>query len=164
MELNPRQLSSLNEMGIPVWEFRSSEAEEVVVVVEDNLEVYPSEQLLNCDWVVMIDNQNYGEQAQRLLHAMLLSVGVKEHQLAIIDTKQLSQLQTIAAQKKVLIILGSSMAQELLDENIVRGSIHQTMDSKISTVVSYALDDLLENPQKKAHAWQDLQLAKQALL
>jgi len=162
MELTPGQLSSLNEMGIPVWEFRSTIAEGTTAVVDEVTGQQPSEQLLNCDWVVMIDDQNYGEQAQRLLHAMLLSIGIEEQQLAIIDAKQLTQLQNIPTQRKVLIVLGCDIAKELLGESVVRGLVHKTLDSHISTVVSFALDDLLENPQNKADAWQDLQLAKQA--
>jgi len=162
MELTPGQLSSLNEMGIPVWEFRSNKAEETTAVVDEIISQQPSEKLLNCDWVVMIDDQNYGEQAQRLLHAMLLSIGIEEQQLVIIDAKQLTQLKNVSAQQKVLIVLGNDMAKEQLGESVVRGSVHKTLDSQISTVVSFALDDLLENPQNKADAWQDLQLAKQA--
>ena len=163
MELTPGQLSSLNEMGIPVWEFRSNKTEETAELVGEAIAHQPSEQLLNCDWVVMIDEQNYDEQAQSLLHAMLLSIGIEEQQLAVIGAKQLTQLQNVSAQQKVLIVLGHDIAKEQLGESVIRGAIHKTLDSQISTVVSFALDDLLENPQNKADAWQDLQLAKQAL-
>ena len=163
MELTSRQLSSLKEMGIPVWEFRSSKSEEVVPIVDEVIAEQASEQLLSCDWIVMIDEQNYGEQAQRLLHAMLLSIGIEEHQLAIINAKQVSQLQNIPSLRKVLIVLGGDIAKKVLGESVVRGAVHKTLDSQISTVVSFGLDDLLENSGSKAHAWQDLQLAKQAL-
>jgi len=163
MELSSRQLSSLNVMGITVWEFRSTQSE-AVSVVADIIPQQASEPLLKCDWVVMIDEKTYGEQAQRLLHAMLFAIGVEKHQLAIIDTKQLTQLDNIPTQKKVLIVLGTDIAKQLLGESIIRGSIHQTLNSQISTVVSFGLDDLLSKPENKAQAWQDLQLAKQALL
>ncbi len=163
MDLNSRQLSSLKEMGITVWEFRSSKPEEASIIVDEVIAQPASDQLLNCDWIVMIDEQHYGEQAQRLLHAMLLSIGIEEHQLVIIDAKQISQLKNIPSQRKVLIVLGSDIAKKVLGESVVRGAVHKTLDSQISTVVSFGLDDLLENPDNKAHAWQDLQLAKRAL-
>ena len=163
MQLTPRQLSSLNEMGIPVWEFRSTKAEKTAGVVAEIIVQQPSEQLLNCDWVVMIDHNHYGEQAQRLLYAMLLSMGIEEHQFAIIDVKYSVQLQNIDSKRKVLIVLGNDIAKELLGEPLVPGTIHKILNSQISTIISFSLDDLLENPQNKVHAWQDLQLAKQAL-
>ncbi|NOQ82029.1 MAG: hypothetical protein GQ548_05850 [Methylophaga sp.] len=164
MELTPRQLSSLKEMGIPVWEFRSTEAEQAVFVDKQLASTEPSEKLLNCDWVVLIDGQNYSEQAQRLLHAMLFAIGIEQNQVVIIDSEQLTQLQNMPRQRKVLIVLSEVIAKSLLGESVIRGSVHQTLNSQISTVVSFGLDELLENPENKALAWQDLQLAKQALV
>ncbi len=160
MDLTSRQLSSLNEMGIPVWEFRSNESEQAISVVEQE----PSEQLLNCDWVVLIDGQNYSEQARQLLHAMLFSIGIEQNQVAIIDSDQLAQLHNVPSQNKILIVLGESLAQSLLGENVSRNAVHKTLNSQISTVVSFSLAELLVHPEKKALAWQDLQLAKQALI
>ena len=151
-------------MGIPVWEFRSTEAEQTVFVDKQLASTEPSEQLLNCDWVVLIDGQNYSEQAQRLLHAMLFAIGIEHNQVAIIDSQQLAQLQNVPQQRKVLIVLSERIAKSLLGESVIRGSVHQTLNSQISTVVSFSLDELLENPENKALAWQDLQLAKQALV
>jgi len=163
MELSSRQLSSLNTMGIPVWEFRSTQSE-VIAIVDDIIPQQPSEQLLKSDWVVMIDDKTYGEQAQRLLYAMLFAIGVEKHEFAIIDAKQLVQLDTIPTQNKVLIVLSTQVAKQLLGESIVRGSVHKTLNTQVTTVVSFGLDELLANPENKVQAWQDLQLAKQALL
>lgn len=151
-------------MGIPVWEFRSTEAEQAVFVDKQLASTEPSEKLLNCDWVVLIDGQNYSEQAQRLLHAMLFAIGIEQNQVVIIDSEQLTQLQNVPRQRKVLIVLSEVIAKSLLGESVIRGSVHQTLNSQISTVVSFGLDELLENPENKALAWQDLQLAKQALV
>jgi len=163
LDLTPRQLSSLSEMGIPVWEFRSNEPEQPTPVVEKIVQVEPSEQLLNCDWIVLIDGQNCSEQRRQLLHAMLFAIGIEQHQVAIIDSDQLAQLQNVPPQRKVLIVLGELLAQSLLGDTVSRDAVHQTLNSQISTVVSFSLAELLASPENKALAWQDLQLAKQAL-
>lgn len=151
-------------MGITVWEFRTTESEQAVFVDKQLASTEPSEQLLNCDWVVLIDGQNYSEQAQRLLHAMLFAIGIEQNQVVIIDSDQLAQLQNVSSQGKVLIVLGELLAQSLLGETISRDTVHQTLNPQISTVVSFSLAELLDSPENKALAWQDLQLAKRALV
>ena len=164
MELTPRQLSSLKEMGLPVWEFRSAEPQQTLAVAEQLDSTEPSEQLLNCDWVVLIDAQTYSDQARQLLHAMLHAIGIEQSQVAIIDSDQLAQLENIPSQKKVLFILGGHLAKSLLSDTINRGSVHQALNSQITTVISFSLDELLASPANKALVWQDLLLAKQALI
>ena len=157
MELNSRQLSSLNEMGIPVWKLRSQVSNDVIVdTVIASQE--PSEQLLRCTWVVMVD-KNHHEQAQKLLHAMLSSIAVSPDQVSLISFEQLPQLQHIEGQGKVLLVLG----EEISDPALSRGAIHQTQAISINTVLSFSLDELLAEPEKKAEAWHDLQLAQSAL-
>ena len=164
LELTPRQLFSLSEMGIPVWEFRSAEPEEKRAVIEKIVPIEPSEQLLNCDWIILIDGQNYSEQARQLLLSMLFSIGIEQNQVAIIDSDQLAPLQNVPSQKKVLFVLGEHLAHPLRSETMSRGAIHQALSTNITTVVSFSLDELLTSPMNKALAWQDLQLAKQALV
>lgn len=157
MELNSRQLSSLNEMGIPVWKLRPQVSNDVIVdTVIASQE--PSEQLLRCTWIILVD-KNHHEQAQQLLHAMLSSIAVSPEQVALISSEQLPQLQHIEAQQKVLLVLGDDMSGQTLN----RGVIYQTQDIQINTVLSFSLNELLVNPEKKAIAWQDMQLAQSTL-
>ena len=157
MELNSRQLSSLNEMGIPVWKLRSQVSNDAV---SDNVitSQEPSEQLLRCTWIVLVD-KNHHEQSQRLLHAMLSSMAVSPEQVALISAEQLPQLQHIEAQGKVLLVLGDKVSEQVLS----RGEIHQTQAISVNTVLSFSLDELLAQPEKKAEAWHDLQLAQSVL-
>lgn len=163
MDLTPRQLSSLKDMGIPVWEVRSTEPEQTIPVAEQRVSAEPSEQLLNCDWVVLIDAQTYTKQAGQLLHAMLYAIGIEQNQVAIIDSEQLSQLQKVSSQSKILFVLGEHLAQPLQKDTLSRGSVYHVLNSQITTVISFSLDELLANPANKALAWQDLKLAKQTL-
>jgi len=164
MELTPRQLSSLSEMGIPVWEFRTTEQDDAVQAPIDAIvTMEPNEQLLKSDWIVLINSQQYGEQERQLLHAMLFSIGVAEDQLTIIDSDHLAMLEKVPSKKNVLLVLGEDMAKSLLDKAHSRGTIHKSFDSQISTVVSFDLTLLLNDSEHKLSAWHDLQLAKQAL-
>ena len=144
-------------MGIAVWELRSNvSAPEIAIAVEQ-----ASEQLLRCTWIVMVEKDHH-EQAQRLLHAMLSSIGVSPEQVSLISSEQLSQLQYIEPQKKVLLVLDGEGVQ-IGDKAVSRGEIHQTQTIQINTVVSFSLNELLSQPEKKSMAWQDLQLAQSTL-
>jgi DNA polymerase III psi subunit len=155
MDLTPSQLSSLNEMGIPVWALRTANPE------NDTSET--NQQALLTDCLVLIETHSDDQQVYRLLTAMLFSIGLHSEQFTIINSKQLSQLQSSITQQKLLLVLGEEFAQSLWGSSIVRGKSHQTLDADILTVVSYSLEELLASPDNKASVWQDLLLAKQIL-
>jgi uracil-DNA glycosylase len=72
-------------------------------------------------------------------------------------------LQNSSDQQRLLLVFGEKLAQSLWGSSVIRGTLHKTVNSQISTVVSLSLDELIASPQNKALAWQDLQLAKQIL-
>ncbi len=156
MELNPGQLSTRNEMGIPVWELRTANTEPTI----SSVDAEPDEQLLQCHCMVMVESQTTNEQAQRLLHAMLSAIGITAQQIAIVTPEQLAQLHNLPSQNNVLLVLGTALAQSLFDDGVIRGQIHQTLRSQLTTVISFSLEDLLNSPENKALVWQDLQLVK----
>ena len=165
MDLKPGQLSALAEMGIPVWELRQQTITELVTTTDHVISTAEiDEQLLQCDWLILIDKQTYNEQAQRLLQAMLSIIGLSLQTVAIVTHEQLPQLQHLSADQKIILAFGNTVAQLLLNEKITldafRGKTHQTLNSKLTTVVSFGLEELLNNPENKVLAWQDLQLAK----
>ncbi|NQZ54608.1 MAG: DNA polymerase III subunit psi [Piscirickettsiaceae bacterium] len=164
MELNLGQLSTLNEMGIPVWELRSNAAVELSAVNDELSPIELSEQQLMCDCWVMIESQLESQQAERLLHAMLNTIGITQEKITIVNPAQIPQLQSLPSQNKVLLVLGDSLAQSTFGDTVIRGKAHTILDSELTTIVSFALDDLLALPENKALAWQDLQLVKQYLI
>ncbi len=156
MDLTSGQLSSLNEMAIPVWALRT-----------ENIEQQTSdtnEQLLHSDCFILLESYSDNQQAQRLLQAMLFSIGLQPDQYVIISSDQLPQLQSLPAmQQKLLLVLGESFAQSLWGKSVMRGQIHKMLDTSIATMVSFSLDELLAAPENKALAWQDLQLVRHLL-
>jgi DNA polymerase III psi subunit len=165
MDLKPGQLSALAEMGIPVWELRQHKTAELDNTPEHTINSTEiDEQLLQCDWLILIDKQAHNEQAQRLLQAMLSTIGLSIEHVAMVTHEQVSQLQYLAADRKMLLAFGTVAAQLVLDEKITlddcRGKTHQVSTSQLTTVVSFGLEALLNNPENKVLAWQDLQLAK----
>ncbi|MFW5451878.1 MAG: DNA polymerase III subunit psi [Methylophagaceae bacterium] len=156
MEFTPGQLSTLKEIGIPVWELRTANTEPAV----SSVDAEPDEQLLQCHCMVMVESQITNEQAQRLLHAMLLAIGISSQQTVIVTPEQLAQLHNLPSQNKVLLVLGAALAQSLFDDGVSRGQTHQTLRSQLTTVISSSLDELLSSPENKAFVWQDLQLVK----
>ena len=165
MQLTSRQLSSLNEMGIPVWEFRTKKSQSEPVAVSNNSAIKNNAQLVERNWIALIDADNYNEQARRLLQAMFFSIGIEQHQIAIIDEMQFEQLKQVDVEEKVLIIFGDALAQKILGKLVSRGTLlDKTSQINITTLVSFDLIELLYEPSKKADAWQDLQRIKKEAL
>ena len=165
MDLKPGQLSALAEMGIPVWELRQQKITELEIATGhpiNSAEI--DQQLLQSDWLILIDKQTYNDQAQRLLQAMLSTIGLSLQTVAIVTHEQLPQLHVLSADRKVLLAFGTTARQLMLDNKSTleesRGKAHQTLNSKLTTIVSFGLDELLERPENKILAWQDLQLAR----
>lgn len=169
MQLEPGQLSTLFEMGIPVWELRPHQATHIDESEEIISNCKPiDEQLLQCDWWVLLDSHTHNEQAHRLLNAMLASISVDFKQVALVSLEQLSQLHQLANSNKLLLAFGEKVVdqlfngQDILDGN--RGKVMKSLPSELTTIVSYDLNDFLTQPEMKALAWQDLQLAKSTYL
>ena len=158
MDLTPSQLSSLNEMGIPVWELRTEQFEEKQAGVTQLVEP-----LLSCSCVVMVESWTNDEQAQRLLKAIMFAIGLSAEQFTVITPDQLEQLQEPTSKHKLLLVLGERFAQSLWGKSVTRGSPHNMLTSQISTVVSMSIDEILASPENKYLAWQDLLLAKKSL-
>ncbi|MFW5425897.1 MAG: DNA polymerase III subunit psi [Methylophagaceae bacterium] len=155
MELTPSQLSSLNEMGIPVWELRTDNTEQV--------SNEPVALILQAECLVLLESHSNEQQVQHLLQAMLFAIGLNADQFSIISSDQLPQLQDSSVPQKLLLVFGESFAQSLWGRSAVRGTQHKMLDTQVPTIVSFSLDELLVSPENKILAWQDLQLAKQIL-
>jgi hypothetical protein len=67
MELTSSQLSSLNEMGIPVWALRGEDIE-----YSSDANQY----VASCDCLVLIDADKDNQKISRLLQAMLHAIGL----------------------------------------------------------------------------------------
>lgn len=159
MQLESRQLAMLVEMGIPVWELRTEQSVDILPVAELTVPVL-NENLLQRDWFILVEQQIMNEQEQRLLYAMLSTIDVTRQQINIVTLEQLPQIEQVPAKGKLLFVLGSTNLQLLLGGDSSRGEVHQTLSSGVVTVVSFSLKELLESPERKVLAWQDLQLAK----
>lgn len=155
MDLTPSQLFSLDEMGIPVWGLRSESSSETVAEF--------TEQSLQGECLVIVESHNNDQQTQRLLHAMLFSIGLRDKQYTVISSDQLAQIQHGSVQQKRLLVLGEELAQSLWGKSVIRGKSHQALGNSISAVVSFSLEQLLTSPEDKALAWRDLQLLKNIL-
>lgn len=163
--LAPGQLSTLTEMGIPVWEFRSqatSSPTDANTIAPINAEFYVPLPAVDC--LMVVAEQDDSDEAKRLLHAMLFSAGLTANNSAIVSPKQLSQLLTSPSQHKVLVAFGEQLVPRALlnSQAIDRGHIYSSPDSDLKIIISLSLTALLNSPDKKALAWQDLQLLKTA--
>lgn len=159
--LDPRQLSTLTEMGIPVWELRK--AENATPIREAaSAEIY--EPIPAVDYLIVLAEQDNHQQAKRLLQAMLFSIGLTSDNAAIVLANQLHQLSEtvdLAKQHKLLIAFGDDLVPETLNsQKMLRGHIYSAHNLPLKMMTSFSLTTLLNAPDKKALAWQDLQLFK----
>lgn len=146
MALSARQLSALDIMGIPVWEYRTNEV--LSEPVNEALSQQQRDRLLESQcWVVSDKIEN--EQMHRLLHAMLFSIGIDASQFALINPEHISEVEQLDSANKVILTLGELDVANLVDKN--------------ASVVSHSLLKLLEQAELKSEAWLALQRVKQAL-
>jgi len=158
--LVPGQLSTLTEMGIPVWELRS-QAMSSTNTAPVNTEFY--EPLPAVDCLMVVAEQDDSDAAKLLVQAMLFSIGLSASNSAIVSPQQLSQLLTTPHQHKVIFAFGEQLIPKALSSHATdRGHIYSSSDSALKIIISLSLTTLLNSPAKKALAWQDLQLLKSA--
>lgn len=137
-------------MGIPVWEFRSSDV--IQDAVSEPLSEELLEQLLHCHCWVLTDRID-SEEMHRLLHAMLFSIDLDASKFAIFHPEHIAEVSQLDPAKKVILILGKQIAD-----------IDESLADKFESVESHSLMDLLKQPELKSKAWTDLQWVKKTLV
>jgi len=164
MKLDSKQLSSLQEMGIPVWELRNTQVQKP----QSEDEAAPvsklsQQQLLENYCFVMIDAESHTEQAQQLLVAILFSVGLSLEHIILIQEEDLSQLETLNDPQKILIIMGVEVKEPSSQPLVKNSQVHQIVNANIAVLRTLSLTSLLSQPQGKEVVWQDLKLVKEFL-
>ena len=147
------------------------------------------------DWLILgdvsgTDKDCQGEpfvgEAGQLLTAMLKAIGLSRQQVYItnifkccppsnINVKaeeaascvQYLQRQIELVQPKIILALGSSAAQGLLQSNTtlsrLRGKVHHIETTSAPVIVTYHPTYLLSSPLEKRNAWEDLLFAVKTL-
>ncbi len=146
MELEDKQLFTLIEMGIPIWELQKTESQS------------------RSDWIILHAKGDNTKQKEQLLTNMMLAIGVDITTTAIIT---LNQLQTVTAHKKlankILLIFGKRLQSILfskhLDLNYLIPKDHVVNEVGVNIFTTHDLSDLLRHPEKKIDTWHILKLA-----
>ena len=171
MMLDSRQVSLLTEMGIPAWELRTSneiETEIATEAIEPPVVDITSllQRVTKSDWLICCEDV-LTQAAHRLLQAMLSTIGLSLADVCLLTLAELSKLIETTegvSQQKVVILLGEEAVKQAFDESAkvsnYRNEAHVISAPQLTTVVSFSLENLLQNSENKALASQDLQLAK----
>ena len=179
MMLDSRQVSLLTEMGIPVWELRTSNEIETETETETETEIATEaieqpvvditvllQRVTKSDWLICCEDV-LTQAAHRLLQAMLSTIGLSLADVCLLSLTELSKLIETTegvSQQKVVLLLGEQAVKQAFDESAkvsnYRNEAHAISPALLTTVASFSLEDLLQNPEHKVLAWQDLQLAK----
>ncbi len=157
MNLNPRQLFTLNEMGIPVWELRSdlilnahdADVDKLVVDCGDLLT-----KITACRLIVLTTTSITNDQEKRLLHAIVFSLGLTVTDLFLITKDEFKAIEDSlgdSVQKPVL-ILGNDLAGNLIKDNPAE-----------HIMISCSLSELLVQTDYKTKVWENLKSFKSKL-
>ena len=170
--LNSKQVFLLSEMGIPTWQLRQDIAVEHASqsVLSKDVKVDNTallRRIESASWWVCHDSDN-SQQIERLIQAMLLSIGVLLPDVCILTP---SELKAIASEdisnshQKRLLIFGELVTKQIFGASAtieqLRYEPQLSFRSKLITIVGLELDTLLKSPENKKQAWQNLLLAKQ---
>jgi DNA polymerase III psi subunit len=159
MQLEPRQLSTLDEMGIPVWELRNQ-----LISSTSAVQVDLDERQVNSAWLIVYDNENHTEQKQQLLTAMMAAIDVDINATAVIRLEQFKTLKSQSLENKLLFVFGKRFRTEFLPKqkysNEMTAEVHCLKDSGLNMVFIDDLAELIQHPEKKQLAWQTLKCAK----
>jgi DNA polymerase III psi subunit len=146
MALTQRQHAVLAEMGIPVWERREQPAtlqtqatqpgSNTTLETQGNIEI-----VLKGRCVVVVPDLPLTDAEQNLLAAMLRTIALPVEQVDLVDDATYQRLRSESPESKIVWSIGASQQSPFYCDSLKR---------------------LLEEPQRKAMAWQVLkQLANQ---
>ncbi|PCJ31698.1 MAG: hypothetical protein COA90_05365 [Gammaproteobacteria bacterium] len=178
MILTAKQLASLNEMGIPVWQQRelkpspapSSTSSPVQNLIESRADqdshelAVLSDEILASTWLILIDAEHYQQAEQRLLSAILLALELKAGQFSFITSEQVSLLTSLPEYSgKIVLVFGQQVASPLFNSGAEQGFITHSLPASLKVLVSPSLTELLNQPEHKAGVWNNLKLAQHLL-
>jgi len=172
MDLNPRQLFALNEMGIPVWELRSDDSSHLVETPVDVLPVNHDDvlaQIRSCRLIVLTTTAVTNEQEKRLLHALVFSLGLRLNELLLMTNDEFVVIEDKLSDspQKLLLILGKEYASALVEgfesSDAKSAKPYTTKISQWPAYISYSLKVLLKQTELKSMVWRDLKLIKPKL-
>lgn len=175
MELSPSQRFALNEMGIPVWELRSTEQqatenanEELAPALDIDVNLAALKQA-TC-LVVMDGVTDLDQSSERLLHAMLRVMELPGTSVEHVSLQQfnLNRQQLFDTPKQqVLLLLGQAVAKQILNDSLDSAELYPklfNLDSDgVKAVCCDDLATLLAQPENKFVSWKSLLLAKSYL-
>jgi len=156
MQLEPRQLSTLEEMGIPVWELRNQ-----LISSTSAIAVELDEQQLNANVYIIFDGENHTEQKQQLLVAMMAAIDINT--TAVIRPDQFQSLKSQPLKNKLLFVFGKRFHSHFLSEQTtddMKVGVHSLKESELNVVFIDDLSELIQRPETKQLAWQVLKNAK----
>jgi len=156
MQLEPRQLSTLEEMGIPVWELRNQ-----LISSTSAIAVELDEQQLNANVYIIFDGENHTEQKQQLLVAMMAAIDINT--TAVIRPDQFQSLKSQPLKNKLLFVFGKRFHSHFVSEQTtedMKVGVHSLKESELNVVFIDDLSELIQRPETKQLAWQVLKNAK----
>lgn len=143
MQLTSRQHQVLDDLGITVWKRRETSAVKSASV---EMEIQPEAtvDISGALLLVMADTE-LNDDKQRLLGAMLKSVALTLEQVSLVDASEFAQLSAQLMTDKLVLLIGN---------------VAEPVSQRCYSCPD--LDQMLQQPELKATAWQALKQLKTA--
>jgi DNA polymerase III psi subunit len=159
MQLSPSQQRILADMGIQVWALRRPEARVAENMAESTTETdVPLEQIqldANIRMLLVMEETQLSETAQRLLNAMLKALLFDRQQVAIFSLADFRKLALHSLADRAVLLMGTAVSQQLQPQQSPMASELIEQD-KTTYAVCPSLEDMLQKPAAKAAVWQTL--------
>ena len=154
MSLQQQQLSALAQMGIPVWQLRSSEpaSTELAAPSSESLVLNSAS---NC--LLFAGQEQLPAVQHKLLAAMLRAINLDLSQLTWIETSYVDAVRDYRGEQVVMIVCGNELAAQI---GLTAEPI-QHLNRDILAAVIPDINAMLSQPEYKAEAWQTLRQIQQ---
>ncbi|GEM_PF-1604660 len=162
MQLSTSQQRILADMGIELWALRRPEApspKQPVVRATVDSEQTTIDIAAHIALVVVTETSTLSEAAQRLFAAMLKAVALKPGQVMTVNSSEFKQINTVGLAGKSVLLLGSTVTEQIMPD-LTLDKPEAVSQYRAQFSASYSLEELLQQPSRKASAWQALKQLK----
>lgn len=164
MILSTRQVSLLNEMGIPVWQRRALKTAQdepvenaLTSVSSDNSALL--QQIEQVNWVMVLDQLS--ADTQQLLARICRAMSIPEQQYCVVSLSDIKSLSDLEASPNKVCVLFCDSEDTPWHKQATPHRLLPTQQRGLASLVSHDLRHALNKPVLKAQIWRDVLQAQQ---
>lgn len=159
MNLSERQQTILAEIGIPIWQRRNNASNEHSILPIDNEPFAQERYVIDSKWAILIDQSALTPETERLLAAILVSIGLTFEDVMFIYTQPRVDVVFETKSSCTVIIFGSENMSNVLNtlqKSLVfdKNKDHYPYSENVELLSLPSLSELICTPALKQKVWQ----------